>query len=246
MFDYLIKQATIVDGSNSAPYSGNVAIEDGDIVGVGDVDGQAREVINADGAHVTPGWVDVHTHYDGQVTWDDQVDPSASQGVTTVVMGNCGVGFAPVPPGGERDLIELMEGVEDIPGTALYEGMPWGAWESFPEYLDFLATREYALDVGAQLAHGSLRNYVMGQRGRDNEAPTREDLETMCRLVEQAMRAGALGCSLSGSGPSIFALCEHRRAQNIASAMEQSCRALGIECQSWVSPMDAAGARVED
>jgi N-acyl-D-amino-acid deacylase len=197
MLDYLIKGAQIVDGTGAPKETGDLGVQGGVIVARGRVSEDARETLDADGALATPGWVDVHTHYDGQVTWDDQVDPSASQGVTTVVMGNCGVGFAPVPPGGEKDLIELMEGVEDIPGTALYEGMPWGAWETFPEYLDFLATREYALDVGAQLAHGALRNYVMGQRGRDNEDPTAEDLTRMADLVEEAMRAGALGFSTS-------------------------------------------------
>ncbi len=197
MLDTLIRSARIVDGHGNAPETGDIGVRDGRIVALGRVDEEAREVIDADGAIATPGWVDVHTHYDGQVTWDDQMDPSASHGVTTVVMGNCGVGFAPVPQGGEKDLVELMEGVEDIPGTALHEGMPWGSWETFPEYLDFLATREYALDVGAQLAHGPLRNYVMGQRGRDNEAPTADDLERMSELVEEAMRAGALGFSTS-------------------------------------------------
>ena len=197
MLDTKITGAKIVDGTGAPAESGDIGIRDGRIVARGRVDEDAREVVDADGALATPGWVDVHTHYDGQVTWDDQIDPSASHGVTTVVMGNCGVGFAPVPPGGEAELIELMEGVEDIPGTALHEGMPWGAWESFPEYLDFLATREFALDVGAQLAHGALRNYVMGQRGRDNEDPTAEDLKQMCDLVEEAMRAGAVGFSTS-------------------------------------------------
>ncbi len=197
MLDYLIKGAEIVDGTGAPKESGDLGIRDGRIVARGRVDESARETIDADGALATPGWIDVHTHYDGQVTWDDQMDPSASHGVTTVVMGNCGVGFAPAPPGGEKELIELMEGVEDIPGTALYEGMPWGAWETFPEYLDYLATREYALDVGAQLAHGALRNYVMGQRGRDNENPTADDLAEMTRQVEAAMRAGALGFTTS-------------------------------------------------
>ena len=195
MLDYLIKDARIVDGTGAPAENGDLGIRDGQIVARGRISEDAREVIGADGALATPGWIDIHTHYDGQVTWDDQIDPSASHGVTTVVMGNCGVGFAPVPPGGERELIELMEGVEDIPGTALYEGMPWGAWETFPEYLDFLASREYALDVGAQLAHGSLRNYVMGQRGRDQEKATSEDLTRMSELVEEAMRAGAVGFS---------------------------------------------------
>jgi N-acyl-D-aspartate/D-glutamate deacylase len=197
MLDYLIQGAQIVDGTGAPKETGDLGIRDGQIVARGRVRESAREEVDADGALATPGWVDVHTHYDGQVTWDDQVDPSASHGVTTVVMGNCGVGFAPVPPGGEDDLIELMEGVEDIPGTALHEGMPWGSWESFPEYLDFLASREYALDIGAQLAHGALRNYVMGQRGRANEDPTAADLKQMADLVEQAMRAGALGFSTS-------------------------------------------------
>lgn len=138
-----------------------------------------------------------HTHYDGQVCWDDQLDPSASHGVTTVVMGNCGVGFAPALPGGERELIEVMEGVEDIPGTALYEGIPWGAWESFPEYLDYLSKREYALDISAQIPHAALRNYVMGERGRANEPATTEDMEKMAALVEEGLTAGAVGFSTS-------------------------------------------------
>ena len=195
MLDYLIKGAQIVDGTGAPAESGDIGIRDGKIAELGQVTSAADQVIEADGALATPGWVDIHTHYDGQATWDDQIDPSASHGVTTVVMGNCGVGFAPVPPGGEKELIEIMEGVEDIPGTALYEGMPWGEWESFPEYLDVLGRREYALDVGAQLAHGALRNYVMGQRGRDNETATAEDLARMGELVEEALRAGAVGFS---------------------------------------------------
>jgi N-acyl-D-aspartate/D-glutamate deacylase len=197
MLDTVIKGARIVDGTGAPEETGDLGLRDGRIVARGRVDEPARETVDADGLLAVPGFVDVHTHYDGQVTWDDQIDPSASHGVTTVVMGNCGVGFAPVAKGGERELIELMEGVEDIPGTALYEGMPWGSWESFPEYLDFLATREYALDVGAQLPHGSLRNYVMGQRGRDNEAPTADDLSRMSQLVEESIRAGALGFTSS-------------------------------------------------
>lgn len=197
MLDTKILNAEIVDGTGAPTRRGAIGIRDGLIVAVGEVEEDASEVIDAKGALATPGWVDVHTHYDGQVTWDDKIDPSASHGVTTVVMGNCGVGFAPVHKGGEQELIELMEGVEDIPGTALYEGMPWGAWESFPEYMDFLATREYAIDIGAQLAHGALRNYVMGQRGRDNEDPNASDMKEMETLVEEAMRAGAVGFSTS-------------------------------------------------
>ena len=197
MLDTLIKGAKIVDGTGAPAETGDLGIRDGRIVARGKVDEGATETIDADGLLATPGWVDVHTHYDGQVTWDDVVDPSASQGVSTVVMGNCGVGFAPVERGGEQTLIELMEGVEDIPGTALYEGMPWGEWESFPDYLDFLESRRWALDVGAQLAHGPLRSYVMGQRGRDNEPATQDDLKRMSALVEESMRAGALGFSTS-------------------------------------------------
>jgi N-acyl-D-aspartate/D-glutamate deacylase len=197
MLDTLIRAATIVDGTGAQPRNGDVGIRDGRIVAVGKVTEPASETLDADGALLTPGWVDVHTHYDGQVTWDDTIDPSASHGVTTVVTGNCGVGFAPVPKGGESDLIELMEGVEDIPGTALYEGMPWGEWETFPEYLALLDRREFALDVGTQLSHGALRNYVMGPRGRANEPATADDLARMRDLVEEAMRAGAVGFSSS-------------------------------------------------
>jgi N-acyl-D-aspartate/D-glutamate deacylase len=197
MYDYLIKQATIVDGTGSAPYAGNVAIQDGLVAAVGDADGPAKETVDASGAHLAPGWVDVHTHYDGQVSWDDQIDPSFSHGVTSIVMGNCGVGFAPCPPGGEQRMIELMEGVEDIPGTALYEGIEWGRWETFPEYIDYLGTREFTLDVGTQVPHSALRNYVMGERALRHEDATAEDLATMQAIVRESLEAGALGFSTS-------------------------------------------------
>ena len=197
MLDYVIAGGTIVDGTGSAPRRGDVGVRDGRIVAVGDVDEPARETIDADGAVVTPGWVDVHTHYDGQVSWDEVMDPSAGNGATTIVMGNCGVGFAPVRPGSEKTLIELMEGVEDIPGTALYEGIEWGRWESFPEYMDYIASRKYSLDIGAQVAHGALRYYVMGERGARNEDATADDLREMSRLVVDALRAGAAGFSTS-------------------------------------------------
>ncbi len=198
MNDYLIKSASIVDGTGAPAFTGDIAIRDGRISELGARTGSiAREVINADGALVTPAWVDIHTHYDGQATWDEAMDPSASHGVGTVVMGNCGVGFAPVPPGGERELIELMEGVEDIPGTVLHEGMPWGAWQSFPEYLDFLSKRHFALDIGAMITHGPVRNAVMGERGRRDEAATGAELREMQRIVTEALRAGALGFSTS-------------------------------------------------
>jgi N-acyl-D-amino-acid deacylase len=198
MLDYVIKGGMLVDGTGAPPTGGDVGVRDGVIVHVGGVITEAaRATIDADGAVVTPGWVDVHTHYDGQVCWDSAMAPSADNGVTTVVMGNCGVGFAPVPPGREQDLIELMEGVEDIPGSALHEGMDWGAWETFPEYLDYLSTREYSLDVGTQIPHGSVRFYAMGERGKQNEDATADDLAVMGQIVEEALRAGALGFSTS-------------------------------------------------
>jgi N-acyl-D-aspartate/D-glutamate deacylase len=196
-FDCVLRNATLVDGTGAAPRQGDLAIKDGLIAAVGSFDGKGREEIDAEGGLVTPAWVDIHTHFDGQVTWDDAMLPSSGQGVGTIVMGNCGVGFAPVAPGGEKDLIELMEGVEDVPGTALYEGMPWGAWSSYPEYLDYLATRVYALDVASLIAHGAVRNYVMGTRGRENAPATAEDLEAMRRLVAEGVSAGAVGFSTS-------------------------------------------------
>jgi len=195
--DVIIRGGTIVDGTGAPPVTGDVAVRDGRIVEVGAVDGPAHRTIDADGALVTPGWVDVHTHYDGQVTWDDALEPSASNGVTTVVMGNCGVGFAPVRPGDEAGMIDLMEGVEDIPGAALSAGMPWGRWESFGDYLDLLDERRYAVDVGTHLAHGALRYYVMGERGVANQDATGDDLVAMARLTTEALRAGALGVSTS-------------------------------------------------
>ncbi len=198
MFDTIIKGGTIVDGLGGEPFVGDIAFQDGVISKVGgSIDEPTRETIDAVGAIVTPGWVDVHTHYDGQVSWDAALAPSSDNGVTTVVMGNCGVGFAPVKPGEEKTLIELMEGVEDIPGTALYEGIEWGKWESFPEYMDYIADREYAIDVAAQIPHGAVRYYVMGERGRQNEDATAEDMEAMAKIVGEAVEAGAVGFSTS-------------------------------------------------
>ena len=197
MFDLKIRGGTIVDGTGAEPYTGDVAVLDGRIAAVGEsVEGEARRTIDAGGRLVTPGFVDVHTHYDGQVTWDDTFEPSAGHGVTTVVMGNCGVGFAPVEPGREEWLIQLMEGVEDIPGTALSEGIRW-EWETFPEYLDALEKRRTAIDFGTQIAHGAVRGYVMGERGARNEPATPEDIERMRAIVREAIEAGALGVSTS-------------------------------------------------
>ena len=196
MYDMLIKDGTVVDGTGSPPRRADVAISGGKIVEIGKISATAHRVFQADGATVTPGFVDVHTHFDGQVVWDGELEPSASHGVTSVIMGNCGVGFAPVRPGKEDELIQLMEGVEDIPGSALSEGIVW-EWESFPEYLDALGKREYALDIGAQIPHGAIRAYVMGQRGVMNEAATADDIREMSRLVEEGLRAGAVGFSSS-------------------------------------------------
>ena len=197
MHDYLIKNASIVDGTGAAPRKGSIAIAEGRIAAVGKVDGSAKETIDADGAYATPGWVDVHTHFDGQVSWDDELNPSFSHGVTSIVMGNCGVGFAPCPPGGEGRLVELMEGVEDIPGTALHEGIEWGNWETFPEYIDYLAGRAFSMDVGTQVPHSAVRNYVMGERALRHEDATEEDLAAMGRIVQEGLKAGALGFSTS-------------------------------------------------
>ena len=197
MHDYLIKGTTIVDGTGAAPYRGDIAIAGGKIAAVGKAEGPARETIDAAGAQATPGWVDVHTHYDGQVSWDDALNPSFCHGVTSIVMGNCGVGFAPCPPGGEQRLVELMEGVEDIPGTALHEGIEWGNWETFPEYIDYLAGRAFSMDVGTQVPHSAVRNYVMGERALRHEDATEEDLAAMGRIVQEGLQAGALGFSTS-------------------------------------------------
>jgi N-acyl-D-aspartate/D-glutamate deacylase len=196
-YDLVIKGGSVVDGTGAPPVSADVAVQDGRIVDVGAIDAGSAQVIDAEGALVTPGWVDVHTHYDGQVTWDDALEPSASNGVTTLVMGNCGVGFAPVRPGDHDTLIDLMEGVEDIPGSALSVGMPWGEWETFGEYLDLLAARKYSLDVAAQVPHGAVRYYVMGERGAANEDATEDDLKAMACVVEEALGAGAVGFSTS-------------------------------------------------
>jgi len=196
MHDLVIRRGTIVAGSGAPAAEGDVAIDEGKIVAVGRVAGRGREEIEAKGKLVTPGWVDIHTHYDGQATWDPLLVPSSWHGVTTVVMGNCGVGFAPVKPGRQEFLIGLMEGVEDIPGTALHEGIQW-QWESFPEYLDALETMPRAVDVGTQVPHGAVRAYVMGERGAKNEPATAEDVREMRAIVKAAVEAGALGFSMS-------------------------------------------------
>lgn len=196
--DLVIRGGTVVDGTGAPAFVADVAVRDGVIVEVAPrISGSGKEEIDATGRLVTPGFVDVHTHYDGQVTWDSELNPSAAHGVTTVITGNCGVGFAPVRPGREEHLVRLMEGVEDIPGTALHEGMTWG-WESFPEYVDTLKKGRWAMDVGVQLPHGPLRTYVMGdERAGGNAEATPSDVAEMARLAREAMEAGAFGFTTS-------------------------------------------------
>ncbi|HJQ60518.1 MAG TPA: amidohydrolase family protein [Vineibacter sp.] len=197
MFDLVIRGGTVIDGSGMPARTGDVALADGRIAAVGSKLGPARRDIDADGLMVTPGFVDIHTHYDGQATWDPYLTPSSWHGVTTAVFGNCGVGFAPVRPGTTDYLINLMEGVEDIPGTVLAEGVPF-TWESFPQYLDALASMPRAIDIGAQVPHGVLRFYVMGERGADHsQAPTDDELRRMADVLEEALLAGALGFTTS-------------------------------------------------
>jgi N-acyl-D-amino-acid deacylase len=196
MHDLVIRNGQIIDGTGKPAFSGDIAVDGRIISMAGGKAGPGRREIDASGLLVTPGWVDIHTHYDGQVTWDPYLTPSSWHGVTTVVMGNCGVGFAPVHPGQEEFLIGLMEGVEDIPGPALAAGIPW-RWESFAEYLDALAGMRRAIDVAAQIPHGAVRAYVMGERGAHNEEATSEDTARMAALVRDALRSGAIGVTSS-------------------------------------------------
>lgn len=199
-FDTVIRGGTVVDGTGAEPFVADVGIVGGRIVAIAPGLERGAEEIDASGRLVTPGFVDVHTHYDGQVTWDNRLAPSSDHGVTTAVIGNCGVGFAPCRgDAGSRDaMVRLMEGVEDIPHPVLTEGLPW-TWETFPEYLDFLASRQYDMDLAAYIPHAPLRVYVMGQRGADREPATPADIAEMCRLLEQALDNGALGIATSRS-----------------------------------------------
>jgi N-acyl-D-aspartate/D-glutamate deacylase len=199
MHDLLIRRGTLVDGTGGPPRTADIAVDDGLIVEVGEDLGAARRELDADGLLVTPGWVDIHSHYDGQALWDPLLETSAAHGVTTVVMGNCGVGFAPVRPEHRAWTIALMEGVEDIPAVVLEQGLDWD-WKTFPEYLDALAAAPHAIDVAAQLPHAALRVFAMGERGIDHaEVPTDDEVAAMARLAAEAVEAGAVGFSSSRS-----------------------------------------------
>ena len=194
--DMIVRNGRVVDGTGAEPFDADIAISGGRIVEIGSLSVRGREEIDAKGLIVTPGFVDIHTHYDGQVTWSERLVPSSSHGVTTVVMGNCGVGFAPCRPDQHEMLISLMEGVEDIPHPVLVDGLPW-TWETFPQYLDSLAARRYDMDICAYVPHAPVRVYVMGQRGADRKRATPADLQQMAGIVREAMEAGAMGFSTS-------------------------------------------------
>ena len=226
--DLVIRNGTVVDGTGNERFVGDVAVSNGVVTAVGDVDGTGRRELDADGHLVAPGFVDIHTHYDGQATWDTQLAPSSWHGVTTVVMGNCGVGFAPVNPGNRERLIQLMEGVEDIPGTALHEGLSW-EWSSFPEYLDDLDRKPRDIDLGAQLPHGALRLHVMGERGATQQPATPDDIAEMGELARQAVEAGALGFTTS-------------RTLNHKSSLGEPTPTLRAEADELVGIAQALGA----
>jgi N-acyl-D-amino-acid deacylase len=230
--DLIIRGGTVVDGTGAPGFQGDVAVSGGRIVEVGEVSGPAARTIEADGLMVTPGFVDIHTHYDGQVSWDSVLAPSSLHGVTSAAMGNCGVGFAPAKPDRHDWLIRLLEGVEDIPGTALAEGLAWD-WESFPDYLDAVGRRSYTMDLGAHMPHAALRAYVMGERGADHEAaPSEAEIERMSALTEAALRAGAVGFSTSRTyvhrsrdGRNIGTLsASERELQGIVGALKRAGR----------------------
>ena len=223
MLDIVIRNGTIVDGTGAPARRGDVGLKDGVIVEVGAISSASARSFDADGAVVTPGFVDIHTHYDGQVSWDSLLDPSSRNGVTSAAMGNCGVGFAPARADKHGWLIALLEGVEDIPGTALAEGLTWD-WESFPDYLDALAKRNFAIDIGAHMPHAALRAYVMGDRGGDHTAePTIAEIDQMERLTFEALEAGALGFSTSRT----FAH-RSRSGENIGTLTSSEAELLGI------------------
>ena len=196
MMDLIVRGGTVVDGTGGAPFEADVAISGGKIAEVGKVSARGREEIDAKGRIVTPGFLDIHTHYDGQAIWSEEMTPSSSHGVTSVVMGNCGVGFAPCRKSDHEMLVKVMEGVEDIPEVVMTEGLTWD-WETFPEFLDALDRRKHDIDIATQLPHSALRVYVMGQRAADREVATEDDLAKMSKLAREAVEAGALGFATS-------------------------------------------------
>ncbi len=227
VFDLVIRNGTILDGSGEAAVDGDVAISGGKIAAVGKVSGSGREEIEAKGKLVTPGFVDIHTHYDGQATWSDRFSPSSNHGVTSVVMGNCGVGFAPCRPDHREMLLQVMEGVEEIPKPVLAEGVTW-TWESFPEYLDSLSRMRYDLDCATLVPHAAVRVYVMGKRGADREPATQQDAIRMSALVKEGLEAGALGFSTSRT--MIHRLTDGTLAPTITAGEEElTAIALGMK-----------------
>ncbi|MPY95252.1 MAG: amidohydrolase family protein, partial [Acidimicrobiia bacterium] len=225
MHDLVIRDGKIVDGTGGPARVGDVAVDGDRVTAVGEVEGKGRREIDAEGRLVTPGWVDIHTHYDGQATWDSLLAPSSIHGVTSIVMGNCGVGFAPARKGTDEHefLIALMEGVEDIPGSALDEGLTW-EWESLPQYFEAVSSRPHAIDLGAQVPHAALRAYVMGERGADHEEdPTPDEIGQMARITAEALEAGALGFATSRT-------VNHRSrdGQKIGSLTARSEEILGV------------------
>ena len=251
MHDLVIRGANIVDGTGVDAYVGDIAVDRGIISSVGGMAGQAKREILADGAMVSPGWVDVHTHYDGQVTWDPIVGPSSWHGVTSIVMGNCGVGFAPVKPADHNMLIELMEGVEDIPGAALHEGVPWG-WESFSEFMDVLEKMPRALDVATQVPHNPVRAYVMGEDAASERPSTQDERDQMSAIVAEGLAAGAIGFTTSRTKfhrtstgahvPSHFADLEELRTI-VRSLKSHGDGVIGLLCDFDEPEADIAGFR---
>ncbi len=234
MADLLIRGGTIVDGSGGAPYEADIAVQDGRIAAIGRIAAAGAQEIDARGRIVTPGFVDVHTHYDAQATWGSHITPSSWNGVTTALIGNCGVGFAPCRPG-ERDmLVKLMEGVEDIPEVVLTAGIPWN-WETFPQFLDALAARRFDMDVATQVPHAAVRVYVMGRRGAEREPATPDDRAAMARLAAEGIRAGALGFSTSRTIAHKTLAGEHTPTLHAAEAeLAEIGRAVGETGAGWL------------
>jgi N-acyl-D-amino-acid deacylase len=233
VFDLVIRSGSVVDGSGGPSRVADVAIVDGKIAKIGKVDGRGATEIDARGKIVTPGFVDIHTHYDGQVTWENTLKPSSNHGVTTVVMGNCGVGFAPCKPDQRDTLVRVMEGVEDIPEIVMTEGLPWN-WETFPQYLDSLEQRHYDIDFATQVPHSAIRVFVMGSRGEHHEPATDQELKQMTAIVREAIQAGALGVSTS----------HHAGHRTVAGEVAPSVGSASREVLALAQGLREAGAGV--